>query len=174
MFLSSVAGPTMLVRMDLIAIEEIRQTKYRYLRCMDLKLWDEFAGTLTEDALAVYGTRVFGDPLRMEGRDAIVEYMRANLGPEVITTHFAGHPEIEVDGDDARGTWCFDDTVIATDYRLLIRGSAYYEDTYRRGPDGRWRISGTRYERTYEYTVSLDDMPSLKFTANRWATPAAP
>src|SRR3569833_341506 len=174
MFLSSVAGPTMLVRMDLIAIEEIRQTKYRYLRCMDLKLWDEFAGTLTEDALAVYGTRVFGDPLRMEGRDAIVEYMRANLGPEVITTHIAGQPEIEEDGDDARGTWCFDDSGIATDYRLLIRGSAFYVDTYRRGPDGRWRISGTRYERTYEYTVSLDDMPSLKFTANRWATPAAP
>lgn len=158
--------------MDLIALEEIRQTKYRYLRCVDLKLWDEFADTLTEDAVASYGTRVFGEPLRLDGRDAVVDYMRSNLGPEVITTHFAGHPEIEVDGDDATGTWCFDDTVIAMEYRLLIRGSAYYKDTYRRCPDGRWRISSTGYERTYEYTVSLDDVPSLKFTANRWATHA--
>jgi SnoaL-like domain len=164
----------MLGAMDLIALEEIRQTKYRYLRCVDLKLWDEFAGTLTEDAVAVYGTRVFGDPLRLEGRDSIVEYMRSHLGPEVITTHFAGHPEIELDGDNAKGRWCFDDTVIATEYRLLIRGSAYYQDTYRRDSDGRWRISSTGYERTYEFTVSLDDVPSLKFTANRWATPAAP
>jgi hypothetical protein len=160
--------------MDLIALEEIRQLKYRYLRCVDLKLWDEFADTLTEDAVAVYGTRVFGDPLRLEGRDAMVEYMRSNLGPEVITTHFAGHPEIEIDGDEASGSWCFDDTVIAMKYRLLIRGSAYYQDTYRRCSDGRWRISATGYERTYEFTVSLDDMPSFTFTANRWATPAAP
>jgi hypothetical protein len=157
--------------MDLIALEEIRRAKYRYLRCVDLKLWDEFADTLTEDAVAVYGTRVFGDPLRLEGRDAIVTYMRDNLGPGIITTHFAGHPEIEVDGDNATGTWCFEDTIIATDFRVLIRGSAFYEDTYRRESDGKWRISSTGYERTYEYTVSLDDMPSLNFTANRWATP---
>lgn len=164
----------MLWRMDLIALEEIRRAKYRYLRCVDLKLWDEFADTLTEDAVAVYGTRVFGDPLRLTGRDAIVDYMRANLGPGVITTHFAGQPEIEIDGDSATGTWCFDDTIIVTDFRLLIRGSAFYEDTYRRCADGRWRISGTGYERTYELTVSLDDLPSLKIIANRWATPAAP
>jgi hypothetical protein len=160
--------------MDLIALEEIRRTKYRYLRSVDLKLWDDLADTLTEDAVAEYGTRVFGDPLRLDGRDAIVEYMRSNLGPGIITTHFAGHPEIDIDGDGATGTWCFDDTIIATEFRLLIRGSAFYEDTYRRDADGKWRISSTGYERTYEYTVSLDDLPSLNLIANRWATPAAP
>ncbi|WP_248960179.1 nuclear transport factor 2 family protein [Sphaerisporangium perillae] len=158
--------------MDLIALEEIRQTKYRYLRCLDLKLWDGFADTLTEDAAAEYDTHVVGDPLRLAGREAILGYMRANVGPEVITTHLVSHPEIEIDGDHAKGTWCLDDTVVATAYRLLIRGSAYYEDTYRRCSDGRWRISGTGYKRTYEYTVSLDDLPSLRLTANRWSTPA--
>lgn len=151
--------------MDLIALEEIRQVKYRYLRSVDLKLWDGLADTLTEDAVAAYGTRVFGKPLRLDGREAIVDYMRTNLGPGIITTHFAGQPEIEVDGDGATGTWCFEDTVIATEFRLLIRGSAFYEDTYRRCPDGRWRISGTGYQRTYEYTVSFDDLPSLNLTA---------
>ena len=33
--------------MDLVALEEIRQVKYRYLRCVDLKLWDEMAGVFT-------------------------------------------------------------------------------------------------------------------------------
>ena len=36
--------------MDLATIEEIRQVKYRYLRCVDLKLWDELAEVFTPDA----------------------------------------------------------------------------------------------------------------------------
>src|ERR1700756_4796520 len=32
--------------LDLQTIEEIRALKYRYLRAVDLKLWDELAGTL--------------------------------------------------------------------------------------------------------------------------------
>lgn len=160
--------------MDLIALEEIRRVKYRYLRCVDLKLWDELGDTLTEDAVANYGTRVFGEPLSLSGRAAIVDYMRTNLGPGVITVHFASHPEIDVDGEEAKGSWCFEDTIIATEFRVLIRGSAYYQDTYRRGPDGQWRIASTGYERTYEYTMSLDDVPSLNFIANRWAAPASP
>jgi hypothetical protein len=27
--------------MDLVELERIRRLKYRYLRCVDLKLWDE-------------------------------------------------------------------------------------------------------------------------------------
>jgi hypothetical protein len=69
----------------------------------------------------------------------------------------------------ATGTWCFEDTVIATEYRVMIKGSAFYQDRYARGDDGRWRIAHTGYVRTYEMTLSLDDVPSLKITANRWA-----
>ena len=36
--------------MDLAALEEIRRVKYRYLRCVDLKLWDEIAEVFTPDA----------------------------------------------------------------------------------------------------------------------------
>jgi len=32
--------PENAVPMDLVTIEEIRQVKHRYLRCVDLKLWD--------------------------------------------------------------------------------------------------------------------------------------
>jgi hypothetical protein len=159
--------------MDLVALEEIRQVKYRYLRCVDLKLWDDLADTFTADATAEYGTPALGDPIRLAGRDAIVAFLRDKLGPEIITTHFATQPEITVDGDAARGTWSFQDTVMATEYRVVITGAAFYEDRYARGDDGKWRIAHTGYVRTYEAMMSLDDLPSFRITSNRWAaTPA--
>jgi len=156
--------------MDLAALEEIRRLKYRYLRCVDLKLWDEIADVFTSDATVDYGTRALGEPVRLAGREEIVAFLRDKLGPDIITVHFASQPEIDVDGAAATGTWSFEDTVIATEYRVLIKGAAFYEDRYARGEDGRWRISHTGYVRTYEVMMSLDDAPSLKFTANRWAT----
>jgi hypothetical protein len=159
--------------MDLVALESIRQAKYRYLRCVDLKLWDELADTFTPDATADYGTPALGEPLRLSGRDAIVAFMRKSLGPGIITTHFASQPEITIHGDTADGTWCFEDTVIATEYHVMIKGAAFYEDRYARGSDGRWRIAHTGYVRTYEVTLSLDDLPSFRITANRWAAQPA-
>jgi hypothetical protein len=159
--------------MDLVALEEIRQVKYRYLRCVDLKRWDDLADTFTADATAEYGTPALGKPLSLTGRDEIVAFLRRKLGPDIITVHFASQPEISIDGATASGTWCFEDTVIATEYRVVIKGAAFYEDRYARGEDGRWRIAHTGYVRTYEATMSLDDLPSLRFTANRWAAQPA-
>jgi hypothetical protein len=159
--------------MDLVALEEIRQVKHRYLRCVDLKLWDEIADAFTADATAEYGTPALGDPIRLAGRDAIVGFLRDKLGPEIITTHFGTQPEITIDGDTASGTWAFQDTVIATEYRVVITGAAFYEDRYARGDDGKWRIAHTGYVRTYEATMSLDDMPSFRITSNRWAAQPA-
>ena len=151
--------------MDLATIEEIRQVKYRYLRCVDLKRWDELAEVFTPDATVDYGTPVYGKPLKIAGRDEIVGFLRAKLGPDMITVHRAGQPEITVDGDTASGTWSFEDTVIATEHRIVIVGAAFYQDRYERGEDGRWRIAHTGYVRTYEAMLSLDDLPSFRLTA---------
>jgi ketosteroid isomerase-like protein len=159
--------------MDLVALEEIKRLKHRYLRCVDTKDWDDLADVLTPDATADYGTPTYGRPLKLDGRDAIVGFLRDSLGPGLITTHFATQPEIDVDGDEATGTWAFEDTVIATEHRVVIMGAAFYEDRYRRGEDGRWRIAHTGYQRTYEATLKLDDLPSFRLTANRWATVSA-
>jgi hypothetical protein len=157
--------------MDLAALEDIKRLKYRYLRCVDTKNWDELVDTFAVDASADYGTPAYGRPLSFTGRDAIIGFLRENLGPDVITVHFAGQPEIDIDGDTATGIWCFEDTVIATEHRVVIAGAAFYEDRYTRGDDGRWRIQHTGYQRTYEAILSLDDLPSFRLTANRWATP---
>ena len=150
--------------MDHETLETLRRLKYRYLRTLDLKQWDEFAETLTEDVQASYGDR-----LSFDGRDAVVEYMRNSLPGTIITVHQCHHPELTVDGDTATGTWYLEDKVIITEHRMLLTGAAFYEDDYRRGPDGGWQISRTSYIRSYEAMQSLDDTPSWKLTANRWA-----
>lgn len=149
---------------DLIALEELRRLKYRYLRALDLKLWDEFADTLAPDATARYGDR-----LSFTGRDEIVDYLSQTVGPDIITVHHCHHPELEVDGDRATGRWALDDTVIITRHQAVLRGAAFYQDEYVR-QDGDWRIQHTGYVRTYESMVSLQDLPSYHLTANRWAS----
>lgn len=156
--------------MDLVAIEEIKRLKHRYFRTLDLKLWDEFADCLAEDVSARYGTQAMDKPLHYDNRADVVDFMRNNLGPGIITIHVANHPEIDVatGGDTATGSWAFEDTVIVPDFKVQIRGGGYYVDTYRRDADGAWRIASTQYERIYEAMTSLDDTPSFKLIANRW------
>ncbi len=117
------------------------------------------------DATVDYGTRVYGQPLKITGRDEIIAFFRAKLGPDIITVHAAGQPEITVHGDTATGSWRFEDTVIATEHRIVITGAAFYQDRYERGEDGTWRIAHTGYVRTYEAMMSLDDLPSFRLTA---------
>ena len=136
------------------AIEAIKQVKYRYLRALDTKHWDEFADTLTEDIQGDYGSSV-GEELHFTNRADLVDYMRSSLGPGVITEHRVTHPEITVDGDEASATWYLQDRVIVAEYNFMLIGAAFYHDRYRRTADG-WKISSTGYDRTYEATMSLE------------------
>jgi SnoaL-like domain len=133
-------------------IDAIAQVKYRYLRALDTKDWDEFAETLTEDVTGDYGER-----LHFTNRTELVEYMRSSIGPGVITEHRVTHPEITVDGDEAKATWYLQDRVIVVEFNFMLIGAAFYHDTYRRTSDG-WKISATGYDRTYEATMSLDSL----------------
>lgn len=148
-------------RDELAVIREIEQLKFRYTRALDLKSWDEFAGTLTADV-----TASFGRSLSFAGRDQLVSFMRSSLGTAIITVHHVHHPEIAVAGDTATGTWYLQDTVIITEHRILLRGAAFYADRYVRTGDG-WQIAETGYTRSYESVETLDD--SWKLTANRFA-----
>jgi hypothetical protein len=96
--------------------------------------------------------------------------MRTAQGNDIITVHLCSHPEITVSGDEATGSWCLEDTVVVPQHRVVIRGAAYYEDRYRREPEG-WRIAHTGYERIYETTAPWE--PGLRLTTSMWATPVA-
>ena len=134
-------------------LREIEELKYRYLRFLDQKRWDDLGELLLPDCVSSYadGHHYY------EGREAIVSFLRENLPPERVTTHHCHHPEIELVGDDeATGTWALEDVVIDKELKFVIRGAAFYADRYRRGADG-WRIASTGYERIYETYEPLRD-----------------
>jgi hypothetical protein len=150
---------------DLAELHAIEQLKYRYIRCLDLKLWSEMAECLCDDVRSAYGDGKYS----FEGREALLEFFRENLGTEMITAHHVHQPELELlTPTSARGTWALEDTVIHTGHGFTIRGAAFYQDEYEKA-DGRWRIKSTGYTRLYEEFESRNDRPSLRLTANRWA-----
>lgn len=145
----------------LLAVEEIKQLKYRYLRTLDLKRWDDFAAVFVPEVTADYG-----EGLAFGSRDELVAFMRDSLGQRMVTLHQCHHPEIDVDGDRATGVWYLEDKVLMPDHRLVLEGAAFYEDRYVRTGEG-WRIEHTGYRRTYEATMSMDDVPSYALTIGK-------
>jgi hypothetical protein len=152
--------------MDLEAIEAIKRVKYKYMRCLDQKRWDEIRECFTDDATAAYS----GGKYAYEGREAIVGFLEKSMGAEsFLSCHRVSHPEIEIDGDTATGTWALEDTVIEEAWGLTIRGAAFYEDRYVKTPDG-WKIQHTGYKRTYEEIQPRAGVEGLKLTAHWWKT----
>jgi hypothetical protein len=145
---------------------EIEALKYRYVRFLDLKAWDDLGETLTEDCVADYAD----GSLHFEGREAVLGFLRESLGtPERITVHRVGHPELTRTGPDAfEGTWALDDVVLLLDAGLTLRGAAYYADRYERR-DGRWRIAATGYRRVYEEMERRAPAPELTLTSTWWS-----
>jgi uncharacterized protein (TIGR02246 family) len=152
---------------QLAEIHAIERLKYRYLRCVDLKLWDELADVFTADATASYA----GGNLTFEGRDAILDFLRSALATQ-LTSHKCHHPEIELEGQDAAtGVWALEDIVIDPKAGYTIRGAAYYTDHYVK-LDGRWLIRHTGYRRVFE-ELEMRRAPADgggTITADWWAT----
>jgi len=152
---------------DLVEIELIKRLKYRYMRCLDQKLWDELETCFLPEATARYG----GGLYTFEGRDAIMGFLRESMGSvSMLTSHRVHHPEIDLEGpSDATGTWALEDTVVLVELQMTVQGAAFYEDRYRK-VDGRWRIAHTGYKRTYEELVPRSSIAGLKLTADWWGT----
>lgn len=137
--------------MNLAAIEEIKQLKYRYFRLLDLRKWAEFRECFTEDATGGYAGLDFANP------DDIVAYLSENMGPGLISLHQGHHPEIVVTGETATGTWYLQDQIIVPEFDFFLTGAAFYQDRYRLTDSG-WRIVHTGYQRTYEMRGKLGDV----------------
>src|SRR3954452_22690791 len=73
-------------------IDEIKQVKYRDLRALDTKHWDDFAATLTEDVVGRYGESI-GEEHHFPPRDELVTFMLDSLRPEILTEDRVTHPE---------------------------------------------------------------------------------
>ena len=152
---------------DLVEIEQIKRLKYKYMRCIDQKLWDEIGECFTEDATAAYSSGKYS----CDGAASIVEFLREAMGSDSFhSSHRVHHPEIELTSETtATGVWALEDVVIDTQWEITIRGAAFYEDEYAK-VDGVWKIKRTGYKRTYEEIQPRKDCPGLKLTASWWAT----
>lgn len=132
---------------QLLEIEAIKALKYKYLRCIDQKLWDTMRECFTEDATTSYS----GGRYAFEGIDAIMKFMTEAMDRgSFLSSHRCSHPEIELTSDTtATGVWALEDYVVDTKHDLTIHGAAFYEDRYVK-VGGEWKIQHTGYERTFE------------------------
>jgi hypothetical protein len=152
---------------DLVEIELIKRLKYKYMRCLDQKSWDELGECFTDDAVAAYS----GGKYTYEGRGAILEFLRQAMGATTfLSSHRVHHPEIDLTGPTtATGTWALEDVVVDTARDMSLRGAAFYTDEYVK-EGGRWKIRRTAYRRTYEEIASRSQPGPTRLTASWWDT----
>ncbi len=152
---------------DLVEIELIKQLKYRYMRCVDRKLWTELRECFTEDARCAYS----GGKYSYRGREAICRWLEDSMGsPSFHSSHRVHHPEIDLlSPSRAKGTWALEDTVIDTALDFSLRGAAFYEDVYVKLSSG-WKIEHTGYIRTFEEVHARKAIAGLTLTASEWST----
>lgn len=142
-------------------IEDIRQLKYRYCRCIDTANIDELRELFTEDASVLY----IGGSYRFEaqGRDKILEAIAYGFHAEAAARHNVHHPEIEIISEtEARGTWYLSDIFYDMRNRIITDGTALYKDQYVKTGAG-WRIKRADYSRIYEIVTPMEETPN--FTA---------
>jgi bile-acid 7alpha-dehydratase len=128
-------------------IEAIKQLKYRYMRCIDQKLWKEMETCFTPDATCSYS----GGKYSFHGRDAIMKFLIESMDrPTFLSSHRVHQPEIELtSATTATGIWALEDWVIDEQHGISLHGAAFYRDQYVK-PGGAWKIQHTGYERTFE------------------------
>jgi hypothetical protein len=139
-------------------LEAIRKLKYKCLRCIDTKQWDELAECFTEDATTSHE----GGKYSLAGRDAILDFFRRTNVSGLITMHHVHHPEIEVMAEGAaRATWALEDYVIHLKANWSLHGAAFYEDEYV-ASGGQWKISHTGFKRIFWERWSRGEIKSLR------------
>jgi uncharacterized protein (TIGR02246 family) len=129
----------------LVAIEEIKQLKARYFRCMDTKDWEGFAGVFAPDAVMDMSGEMRDSATGGEGvtrgASEIAAFVERMVGG-VETVHHGHMPEIEVTSPSvARGIWAMEDMLrwpVGAPIRTL-HGYGHYHETYEK-VEGRWRI----------------------------------
>ncbi len=136
------------------AVEEIRRLKARYFRCVDLRAWEEFADLFTEDFMPDFGESTSGPRTKAEFVASVARHFAAG-----ISIHHGHEPEIDVlDADTATGLWPMYDHVESPADSGYVNhtGWGHYREEYRRGADGRWRISRSRLTRLKRVEMPKD------------------
>ncbi len=139
----------------LIAIEEIKQLKARYFRCMDTKdyagLRKVFADDAVFDASCSLGLEPAEDADQWihSGGDAIAAFVEAAVAA-LRTVHHGHCHEIEILSEtEARGVIAMEDQIWdASGESVVLHGMGHYHETYSKQADG-WKIVTSRISRLH-------------------------
>ena len=155
------------------AIEEIKQLKARYFRCMDTKDWAGYLDVFTPDAV-IDSTEAYtpmdpnGNPIPVDGKlppapnpawrsDDIAKFIDdlAVTLTGVVTTHHGHMPEIEITSPTtATGIWSMEDMLRWPKGSPIreMHGYGHYRETYERTAAG-WRIKTLKLTRLRVDTI---------------------
>jgi uncharacterized protein (TIGR02246 family) len=146
----------------LLAIEEIKQLKARYFRCVDTKDWEGFRSVFTSDAHFDITDDVPGCVLA--GADQIVAAVVPPL-TGCTSVHHGHCPEIQVLSETtASGIWAMEDmlrwTADSQYPNQTLHGYGHYVEEYRR-VNGQWQISSMKLRRLRVDVVPGAERPTL-------------
>ena len=115
---------------------EIRDLACRYARAVDRRDWALARTLFTEDAVLV------GARFELVGVERIVRGL-ATVERYRATFHAVHNQTLELDADAATGeTYCVANHLLERDGRSFkLDWGIRYQDRYRRGKDGAWRIA---------------------------------
>lgn len=132
---------------QLLALENIRNTKARYCRLIDTKQWDELGEVFAPDAVADFSTE--GNPIPLlTGRETIVQVFKDLVDPAVTVHHVHG-AEVEFISDtEAKVISPMEDLVTFPEgnENKSFHGYGHYHETYV-NIDGQWVIKYTSLKR---------------------------
>lgn len=123
------------------AVEQIRELKARYLACCDAKDPVGMRACFVDGPVKIdYG--VVGT---FDRADALVEvFKQIGCHDYMVEMHHGVNPQIQILSDDqAKAHWGLHYQLINTRDKTLTQLGAYYDDEYRKTPNG-WKISATK------------------------------
>jgi len=121
---------------ELLDHKRVCDALYRYAETIDVKDFEGLRSVLTDDVVGLYN-----DYPRIDGAEALVEWIRAATDDRAWQHHKLTVYRVEVDGDTASAvTYHTSHQTRASDPDTVIVMVARYYDTLRRDGD-RWLIS---------------------------------
>jgi len=115
---------------------QVKQVLVRFARALDERDWEGYAALYAED-----GTLDTSAGMHV-GRAGLAEFVAADLGGFVATSHVSASADVEVDGDNALVRSSLQATHVRGPKTDFWTVGGWYDVTLRRS-DGRWQITST-------------------------------
>ncbi len=133
-------------------IEEIRQLRYKYWRCIHKSQWDDLMDCYTDDAKVDFG---YG--LQMEGKTVLADFYKESMTSTFSLVDPQGHnPEIEIQSSTtANGFWQLDNTMVEAQTGKSVRVGASYNEEYVKR-NGEWKIFFQKVIHIYRQVVEME------------------